>query len=348
MEEHFVKYIHFQQFKCFQDFALEHFDRINLISGKNNIGKTAFMEGVELVVSSNSVLELASNINKLIKRRQGKRRDGDYELDIFNSVNTKTQLTVNHKEIEIAYTEEVEQVSEDISEESNLYLNFEPSLELSIDNITKIVPLERIFGRWPVHLNRNSSNVKQTNINFINSTTVDEMDIAIFYGKLIDLGMEDFLDNSLSFFDKDLIALKLKATENDIVLKVSLKNREYPILLSSLGEGINRYIAILSAIWASKDGYLFIDEIENGIHYSNYTKLWDIIFYASKKANCQLFITTHSKECITAFNRINMTESGGSFFEFYRNEKKETIIGKFRDEEQLEYALTHTGEIRGE
>jgi len=94
-----------------------------------------------------------------------------------------------------------------------------------------------------------------------------------------------------------------------------------PVLLSSLGEGINRYIAILCAIWASKDGYLFIDEIENGIHFTNYEKLWNIIFETSKMANCQIFVTTHSKECIEAFNRANVDDEG-SYLEFYRNKKK--------------------------
>ena len=187
----------------------------------------------------------------------------------------------------------------------------------------------------------------KSKVNFITSTTTDERDIAIFYGKLIDLNKEEFLNNSLKIFDKNIIALKQKATERDIVLKVQLKNRELPVLLSSLGEGINRYIAILCAIWASQDGYLFIDEIENGIHYTNYEKLWKIIFETSKIANCQIFITTHSKECIEVFNKVN-NDDNGSYFEFYRNQKTNLITVKQRDNNQLDYALTHGGEIRGE
>jgi AAA15 family ATPase/GTPase len=196
-------------------------------------------------------------------------------------------------------------------------------------------------------IRREHNNTIKQSINFITSTTTDERDIAILYGKLIDLNKEEFLNDSLKLFDENLVALKLKATDNDIILKVALKNRELPVLLSALGEGINRYIAILCAIWASKDGYLFIDEIENGIHYTNYTKLWKIIFKASEMANCQIFITTHSKECIEAFNEVNQ-ENEGSYFEFYRDEKTNLIVTKQKDNEQLEYELTHDIEIRGE
>ena len=59
----------------------------------------------------------------------------------------------------------------------------------------------------------------------------------------------------------------------------------------------------MSGLWASQDNQLFIDEIEDGIHYTKYDKLWELIFKTSREANCQVFITTHSKECIEAFTR---------------------------------------------
>jgi AAA15 family ATPase/GTPase len=209
----------------------------------------------------------------------------------------------------------------------------------------RVVPLDRIFER--MGLARRSVEAK-TIINYVSSSTTDEKEIAIYYGKLIDINKEKYLDDSLSLFDENIVALKQKVTDRDtVVLKLALKDRPTPILLSSLGEGINRYIAILCAIWASKDGYLFIDEIENGIHYTNYKKLWKIIFEASKMANCQIFTTSHSRECIEAFNEINQDDEG-IYLEFYKNQKNGLITVKDRDNEQLHYALTHGGEIRGE
>ena len=125
-----------------------------------------------------------------------------------------------------------------------------------------------------------------------------------------------------------------------------MNNKVEPVLLNSLGDGINRFMAIICAIWASKDGFLFIDEVENGIHYTNLEKLWKIIFEVSEDANCQVFATTHSKECIEAFNREN-EEDNGTFIELYKN-KKDEIVAKTRDFEQLDYSLTHGGSFRGE
>ena len=36
--------INIKNFKCFNDFIIENLKKVNLIGGKNNVGKTAFME----------------------------------------------------------------------------------------------------------------------------------------------------------------------------------------------------------------------------------------------------------------------------------------------------------------
>lgn len=188
------------------------------------------------------------------------------------------------------------------------------------------------------------------NVIFISSCTTDESILATYYGKLISLDKDNDLNNYLNSFDTNIISLKaipINIQGNFISeLKLKLENRDNLVKLTSLGDGINRYIAIICAIWASKDGFLFIDEIENGIHYTNYEKLWKIIFEASKQANCQVFTTTHSIECIEAFNKINQNDDG-IYLEFYRNQKNGLIQVKERDNEQLEYALEHNSEIRG-
>jgi len=49
MKNHFIKNITLQNFKCFQNLHLEGLENVNLIGGKNNVGKTAFLEAVELL-----------------------------------------------------------------------------------------------------------------------------------------------------------------------------------------------------------------------------------------------------------------------------------------------------------
>jgi AAA15 family ATPase/GTPase len=74
MTNHFINNIHIENFKCFQNLQIDGIETVNLIGGKNNVGKTAFLEAVELLAFSNKNYDLAINIYNLLKRRQTKDR----------------------------------------------------------------------------------------------------------------------------------------------------------------------------------------------------------------------------------------------------------------------------------
>ena len=348
MSNHFIENLSFINFKCFKKINIDNVKRVNLIGGKNNIGKTSLMEGIELSVSSSSTLDLSFNIYEMIKRRQAYAKENRYfELDFIFENSSEVELGINNKKIKIEYLEMLEdETVENYFGEENVMFEYQPILRLTVNSEKRNFPIERLIHR-PSMMRKERYDSIKSKVNFITSCKITERELAIFYGKLVDMNMEEFLNNSLKLFDENIIALKLKPIEQDVILKVSLKDRELPVLLSSLGEGVNRYVAILCGIWASKDSYLFIDEIENGIHFTNYKKLWSIIFEASEMAKCQIFVTTHSKECIEAFNRTNQNDEG-SYFEFYRNKKTSLIVTKQRDYEQLEYSISHNGRMRGE
>lgn len=325
MKNNFISNISIINYKCFKNLQVEGIERVNLIGGKNNVGKTAFLEAVELLVSSNETSDLAVNLYKLLKRRQ----NNNIDIDFIRNDEAKVQISTANQNCEIGLL-----VQDDLLTEEMFSFSINGNEKsLSID---KLLEIDR-------HLDDN-------NINFIGSSTIKEQDIAILYGALVDLDREEFLNDSLRKFDENILSIKQRATKNNVILKLKMKDRQTPVLLSSLGDGVSRYITILCAIWASKDGCLLIDEIENGIHYTNYKKLWQIIFQASADACVQLFITSHSKECIEAFNEVQFEQeqNQGAYFEFYKNLKTDMITASKRDKAQLEYSLTHQGRLRGE
>ena len=55
MSEHFIREIEIKNFKCFEDFKAEGFGRVNLIGGKNNVGKTALMEALQFSIFINKL-----------------------------------------------------------------------------------------------------------------------------------------------------------------------------------------------------------------------------------------------------------------------------------------------------
>lgn len=74
-----------------------------------------------------------------------------------------------------------------------------------------------------------------------------------------------------------------------------------PVPLRSLGDGAVRMFDVALALGNSKDGFLLIDEAENGLHYSIHRDFWTMILRAAHENNIQVLATTHSWDCVAGF-----------------------------------------------
>ena len=70
--------------------------------------------------------------------------------------------------------------------------------------------------------------------------------------------------------------------------------------LHDLGGGVVRMYRLMLSFFASRDGILLADEMENGIHHSALREIWIRARQWMREWNVQLVATTHSAECIEA------------------------------------------------
>ena len=84
------------------------------------------------------------------------------------------------------------------------------------------------------------------------------------------------------------------------------KTHVVPELLpvSMHGDGLFRYLTIVAASANPISNIVLIDEIDNGLHYSVYKKLWEAIFALATATNKQVFVTTHSKETLSRLSQM--------------------------------------------
>ena len=64
-----------------------------------------------------------------------------------------------------------------------------------------------------------------------------------------------------------------------------------------------RLLCVALALSSSKNGFLAIEEAENGIHHTIHEDLWKMIMNAASESNVQVIATTHSFDCIAGFAR---------------------------------------------
>ena len=73
--------------------------------------------------------------------------------------------------------------------------------------------------------------------------------------------------------------------------------------LRSLGDGASCLFSLATAFSSAADGFLLIDEVENGIHHSLQADYWRLVFRAVRDFNVQVLATTHSWDCVEGFAR---------------------------------------------
>ncbi|MDM8566170.1 hypothetical protein QUF74_11030 [Candidatus Halobeggiatoa sp. HSG11] len=70
MSESFLTEIQITNFKCFDDFKADGFKRVNLIGGKNNVGKIAFMEACYVNIHAQDIKSFVSSLIMIKSRRE--------------------------------------------------------------------------------------------------------------------------------------------------------------------------------------------------------------------------------------------------------------------------------------
>lgn len=121
---------------------------------------------------------------------------------------------------------------------------------------------------------------------------------------------------------------------------VKLSDQELPVALRSMGDGMYRLLQIVLAMFASRGGFLLVDEFENGLHYSVQSAVWDLLFSLSHELDVQVFATTHSWDCIKAFCETAEREKtmDGVLFRLGRSvmdDNKGEVIATVFDEDRL-------------
>lgn len=84
---------------------------------------------------------------------------------------------------------------------------------------------------------------------------------------------------------------------------VKIAGQDHPIPLKSLGDGAVRLFGVALTLANSRDGFLLIDEAENGIHHSIQSDFWKMVLKTAQENNVQVLATTHGWDCVVGFAR---------------------------------------------
>lgn len=286
--------LYIKNFRLFKELEIEHLGRINLIVGRNNSGKTCLLEALWIY---------GSNANPTVLEKIISQRDENWE---------NTQLIDEPNPLRFIYYNYNDSII--IAPNKKLTLGEEnwQKMELRFDNLGDRCS----FKNYPPSINfPDFPNNEHTQ--FV-GTTIANQPVENLWNNIFVTPLEEHIIKGLHLFDQNIqkVGLVIKAEKN--IPMIFVKDKRLP--LKHLGEGLSRVFHIILALVNAKDGFLLIDEFENGLHYTVQPKVWELIFKLAKDLNVQVFATTHSKDCVEGFHAVwESQEDEGTFYRLDNN-----------------------------
>jgi hypothetical protein len=172
-----------------------------------------------------------------------------------------------------------------------------------------------------------------------------ETDNVIWFSQLRE---KNATEGIVGFFQKNFTFIKnleVLASSGTPGIYATLSSGEVR-RLQIVSSGIYKIVSILLACAHANNGVILIDEIENGIFYEKYELTWSILNKFSKDYDCQVFVSSHSAECLQKL--VQVIGDDVDEFSLIRTERKN---GKCETRHisgaSMKAALKRGGEIRG-
>lgn len=307
--------VEIDNFRCFKKLRVDGLARVNLIVGANNAGKTAFLEAVEAVVSRESPFLLyRGSIERWEFRRPRETGEHVVELDLrhwFHGHRLADGATFSLRatgEQALSVSRTIEKVPLNAPSPpfipGGLQLTGErpgaPSyapFPLTEDGWLGAGPT-RAFNIIGLHLH--------PPVGFVTTDRLSPGELASLWANVVLTPGEERTVEALRLIEPAIDRIAISES-NGTIAKVLLRGAEGPVPLGTLGEGVSRILALALHLVRSQGGFLLIDEIENGLHWSVMPKVWRFLVETAAARDVQVFATTHSKDWMEGLADLHRT-----------------------------------------
>ncbi|MGL2429306.1 ATP/GTP phosphatase [Helicobacter pylori] len=325
-----IQSVRIKNFKTFKDTQIDGFTKLNIIIGGNNVGKSNLLEALYCLVGKSmhpcaNITEIYDNIRKEPLTTESKNLmfyglDTKEEIQIVTTLDNNQTLDLqikfiaseNQKVIESQIIPTAEQTQMSSQLNFTLKKNNEEIYNdhLNIAKVPNFPPIPNQSG-----YNRQFKNFDPNQLQKLlpfESAVIIPSDVVYRQAHMIQAvskicsnnQLEEELNKHLNQFDNNIQAISFN-TNNQLKLKV--KNIKEKVPLSVFGDGLKKYLHIVSAFMADNAKTIYIDEVENGLHFSRMRLLLRCVIdfiNDNKDGNLQVFMTTHNQEFVEILDQV--------------------------------------------
>ena len=386
-------------FRAFEDLQIPKLGRVNLITGKNNVGKTCLLEALQVYARRGEPNVLQS---LLVRRDETYHSNSMKQEETAKFLGDVRHVFYGRPALDSGACHFAIGSLTDSNNQVAIYL--EPEMSETVDNATLPLPFAesadtRTTVTTTVTNHHGSFIVPERNVQgqvrgtkmpddstrhlyiktgartiqvpfvpgcfrprfisglseemlphtFVWTKGLDNALLSYWWDQVTLTAMEDEVIESLQMLVPTIRRVNFVSAREgnpERIAVVRVTTRDFPIPMKSLGEGINRMFGLVLALVSASNGLLMVDEIETGFHYSVQAKMWSLVFKVARQLNVQVFATTHSKDCIDAFEEAAREDDQAEGVLIRLQERAGKVSAVSFDEHRLEIATREHIEVR--
>jgi hypothetical protein len=351
-----------KNFRGIETLEAEGLRRINLIVGRNNSGKTTFLEALFLLGGATN-----PQFPTTLAQLRGQRFGGGYPdpvwRPLFRSLDPRMPVEIQGRWGEEPHERKLTIEALNVSSYAD---SFEPSF--AAEDGVAAATQDLVIGGLKLRYRGATGAESTTNAIFdpksgnIGAPAIERPDFvrttllsaraypslardAQQFSFLLKIKQEHDVIDALHLIEPNVQRIEVLSESGgpSVYLDVGL---DALVPLAVCGEGVVRLFSMIVELTASRKGVLLIDEIDNGLHYTVMHRLWELLGALVEKHQVQVFGTTHNDEMLrSALQAFAGTEGTLGLFHIGQRGNRHVMVGY--SDEAMEAVREVPFEVRG-
>ena len=314
-----IEKIRIKNYRGINSLEIDNLKKYNFFIGNNGSSKTTSLEAIFSAIPNdgNAIVIMANSRGMQVKLSNNNsffynsNINDDIEFALNDDITTKISLkNINRLNNNLlgsnSYNEFIYNVSVFKNNNEVLYES-----NFGIDSSNRIFPIEiKTNIEWNEYIEKYGRSF------WISPLTKYQYGIAQITKDMIENKKKEYILKAIEFFEEDIDDIASDGME----VLLSKKGVGKMLPLSSFGGGLSSALDIITYLFYDEITSVFIDEVETGLHYTNFPKFCEVLIEISSNKNIQFFITTHSDEFLKDFYNIS-AKKGNKDITTYRFQK---------------------------
>ncbi len=318
-----------EKYRSFDEYELSNLSRVNLLVGKNDCGKTSILEAIHFLVSRGDPMVLAQSAGRrgegadvaprtaapsLAEAGSGSRQVGPSIARFFfrHRFAPGATLRVSGEghgcvSVGVRLPDEADDVEPSafqlLIESSTLDTKF--AIPVTENGYMVNYRHQRFRGRW-------FDQASPPPVQFVTLDSLDGEALREAWDTALKEGRETEAIAAVRLLHDDvesIVFLTSDASRTEsgragVLLGLGGDGRRERVPLGSHGDGMHRLLALSLALVRAAGGFLLIDEIDTGLHWTVMDDMWRLVVETARKSSVQVFATTHSYDCIRGLSSL--------------------------------------------